>query len=257
MSRNPFTKKAPRVKGVSIYRPFVYGSLATPLPLPRPLGTPPDHTHRWTVFVRPTTPNFDITHWLRKVQFKLHETYSQSLRTVESPPFEVTETGWGEFEVGIKLFFVPEASEKPLSVYHQLKLHPYIGTDEEKDKVRRDGGEVGSKCYEEVCFNEPVEVFYEILTQGNGREKEKGKGKGKAKSLGARGGGGDKPTERSAEIPNDGKPYSHMMEAREIDRLTEAVKQVNSRLAEERAKLAEREKLLEELKKETASGLGR
>lgn len=217
--------------------------------MPRPPGTPPDHTHRWTVFVRPTTPNYDITHWLRKVQFKLHETYSQSLRTIESPPFEVTETGWGEFEVGLKLFFVPEASEKPISVYHQLKLHPYGGTEEEREKVRREGGEVGSKCYEEVCFNEPVEAFYEVLTQGNGGDKTKGKGKGKSW-----GRGGDKPAEKSAEIPNDGKPYSHMMEAREIDRLTEAVKQVNGMVAEERTKLAEREKLLAELRSEAASG---
>lgn len=37
----------------------------------------------------------------------------------------MTETGWGEFEVQIKIFFVPEAGEKPLTILHHLKLHPW------------------------------------------------------------------------------------------------------------------------------------
>ena len=44
---------------------------------------------------------------------------------IEKPPFEVTETGWGEFDIVIKIFFVAEASEKPISFSHHLKLHPY------------------------------------------------------------------------------------------------------------------------------------
>jgi YEATS domain-containing protein 4 len=35
----------------------------------------------------------------------------------------VTETGWGEFGVGIKIQFVPEATEKPLNLTHNIKLH--------------------------------------------------------------------------------------------------------------------------------------
>ncbi|MCJ1315033.1 NuA4 histone H4 acetyltransferase complex and the SWR1 complex subunit [Xylographa vitiligo] len=248
LSYSPYSKKPPRYKGVCIYRPFVYGSIAIPLSTPRPANTPPDHTHRWTIFVRPVSPPHDITHWLRKVQFKLHETYSQSLRTIEAPPFEVTETGWGEFEVAIKLFFVPEASEKPISIYHQLKLHPYGGTEEDREKTRREGGEVSSKCYEEVCFNEPVEGLWEILTAGggDGRGNEKGRGKGKgAKAI--------KSVDRSAEIPNEGIPYSLRTEGRELDRLKEAVKQVESMIGEERKTLAEREKVLGELRREAAA----
>lgn len=44
---------------------------------------------------------------------------------IERPPFEVTETGWGEFDIIIKIFFVPEAAEKPLTFTHHLKLHPW------------------------------------------------------------------------------------------------------------------------------------
>jgi len=107
---------------------------------------------------------------------------------------------------------------------------------------------VGSKCYEEVCFNEPVEAFWEVLTSGGGDGKsgEKGRGKGKgAKAI--------RGMDKSAEIPNEGSPYSLRMEGRELDRLREAVKQVESMIVEERKTLAEREKVLGELRREAAA----
>lgn len=70
----------------------------------------------------------DISHFIKRVQFKLHDTYPQATRNVDKPPFSVTETGWGEFEIQIKVFFVPEANEKPITLFHHLKLHPWLGT---------------------------------------------------------------------------------------------------------------------------------
>ena len=86
-----------------------------------------------------------MSHFIKKVSFKLHETYANSYRgtsivsvcyffsskaltahilslVVEKHPFEVTETGWGEFEIIIRLHIL---GEKPIMLYHQLKLHPY------------------------------------------------------------------------------------------------------------------------------------
>ena len=34
---------------------------------------------------------------------------------ITKPPYEVSETGWGEFEVVIKIFFV-DSAEKPVSL---------------------------------------------------------------------------------------------------------------------------------------------
>lgn len=68
----------------------------------------------------------DISHFIKRVQFKLHDTYPQPTRNIDKPPFQVTETGWGEFEIQIKIFFVPEANEKPISLFHHLKLHPWL-----------------------------------------------------------------------------------------------------------------------------------
>ena len=220
----------------------MYGSIAKPLPADaskRPPNISPDHTHQWTVYVRGVN-NTDITYWLKKVQFKLHETYSQSLRTIEAPaPFEVTETGWGEFEITIKLFFTPESGEKPQSIYHQLKLHPF-GEDREAAKERGDA--VTSQLYEEVVFNEPSETVYDILTN----DAPPGRGKG-----GSKGSKQKTVVNRTAEIPTQTtptNPYSAATEMHEIDRVKEARKEVEALIKEERARLEERDKELRELR---------
>jgi YEATS domain-containing protein 4 len=77
-----------RVKGVQVFRPFVYGTTAKPFDdktNPKPPGVPDDHTHSWTVFVK-GIDDVDITYWLRRVQFKLHESIPNHVRS-PSPPF--------------------------------------------------------------------------------------------------------------------------------------------------------------------------
>lgn len=182
----------------------------------------------------------DISYWLKKVQFKLHETYAQSVRTVEQAPFEVTETGWGEFEIQIKLYFIPESGEKPQTLWHSLKLHPY-GPDAEGKRERREV--VVSQNYEEVVFNEPVDQFYDLLTGGSGPG-VKGKGaKGKQALLQRNG--------RTAEIPvhdTPDNPYSRTAENKEMDRLAEASRTVDQMIKEEKERLVEREKKLAALR---------
>ncbi|PWN48947.1 protein AF-9 [Violaceomyces palustris] len=68
----------------------------------------------------------DISHFIKRVQFKLHDTYAQPTRNIDKPPYSVTETGWGEFEIQVKIFFIPEANEKPVTLFHHLKLHPWL-----------------------------------------------------------------------------------------------------------------------------------
>lgn len=223
-----------RVRGVQVHRPFTYGTEATPFdPNNKPKDAPPDHTHRWKVFVRGINGE-DISYWLKKVQFKLHDTYANSVRMIESPPFEVEETGWGEFEIAIRFYFNPSSTEKPQQVWHGLKLHPYVG-DIEKQKADRTT--IKSICYEEVLFSEPVEVFYETLTGGS---QTRSKGKGKMKSL------------PSAELPEKGSrdnKYSKEEEGKELDRLGEAVRKVEELIGKEKESLIVDEKRLAELER--------
>jgi len=144
------------LKGICVTRPIVYGNLAVPMKVPKN-----DHTHKWTIFVRGIN-NEDLSYFIKKVQFRLHETYQNPLRTCENPPFEVSETGWGEFEVVIKIYFHPASNEKPVTVYHHLRLHPY--EDDPAGGPWPKGKPVTSFVYEELAFNEPTEPFHRILT---------------------------------------------------------------------------------------------
>lgn len=52
--------------------------------------------------------------YIKKIHFKLHESYANPNRIVTKPPYELTETGWGEFEIVIKLYF-HDPNERPVS----------------------------------------------------------------------------------------------------------------------------------------------
>lgn len=38
------------------------------------------------------------------------------------PPYEIHESGWGEFELMIRVFF-RENSKNPIDIFHQLKVN--------------------------------------------------------------------------------------------------------------------------------------
>ncbi|KAI9669559.1 MAG: NuA4 histone H4 acetyltransferase complex and the SWR1 complex subunit [Caeruleum heppii] len=234
-----------RVKGISIFRPFVYGNVTTPIdPNKRPEGIDKDHSHAWKLYVKGVDDE-DISYWLKKVQFQLHHSYNNALRTIEQPPFEVKETGWGEFELSIKLYFIPESGEKPQTIWHTLKIHPY-GPDADRQRAER--LPIVSQNYEEVIFNEPVEQFYEILT-GGAEKSHKGKsGKAGSKQASiAR----NNHERRTAEIPERATAdnvYSKETEGKELDRMKEAMRKVEEMTVKERKLLVERESLLENLR---------
>lgn len=155
---------AKRIKFVSISVPVLYGNNAYRLtPEMRKPDTPADHTHEWTVFFKPVLDNVDLTPLIKKVTFKLHETYENPVRSVEKPPYQVTETGWGEFEIVIKIHFHSGLelgiNEKNFQIFHALKLHPF------SLQTARENGEVHSVLYDELVFQEPTDKVFEILTQ--------------------------------------------------------------------------------------------
>lgn len=154
-----------RIKNVSISVPILYGNSARRLePQEKTEKTPPDHTHQWTVFLKPVLNNVDLTPLIKKVTFKLHETYENPVRSVEYPPYQVTETGWGEFEIVIKIHFHTGAelgiNEKNFQIFHGLKLHPY-----NPQAPKHPNGEVYSVLFDELVFQEPTEVTFEKLTR--------------------------------------------------------------------------------------------
>ncbi|KAF7731387.1 NuA4 histone H4 acetyltransferase complex and the SWR1 complex subunit [Apophysomyces ossiformis] len=202
-----------RIKGISAVRPIYYGNIAVPLTGKR--ATESDHTHKWTVMVRGLN-NEDISYYVKKVVFRLHETYANPLRTVEQPPFELHETGWGEFEIMIKIHFHPVACEKPVTLYHHLRLHPYeddpSGGEWPKDKP------VTSFFYDELVFNEPTEAFYQLLNEHHALNP-------------------NLPAKKSTK-DSTAPQFSLQLEQEEIDRLDNAQREVNSQIAALKQRMA-------------------
>ena len=97
----------PRLPDEEFIVPISYGSVAYWL------GKKADeyHSHEWTVFVRGQN-NIDLQEVVESVTFQLHPSFAEPKRVLTEPPYEVTETGWGEFEIGIEIKFRPEVGEE-------------------------------------------------------------------------------------------------------------------------------------------------
>lgn len=137
----------------TVVKQIVYGNVSRLLEKKREGN---GRTYVWTAFIRPYNPSEDLSTFIRRVQFKLHETFDNHIRVVNKPPFELTETGWGEFDISMKVFFV-DPNEKPLVITHLLKLfhcdHDIMMGH--KSLVR--------EIYDEMVFIDPSPSFYRSL----------------------------------------------------------------------------------------------
>ncbi|CAI4036001.1 hypothetical protein SMKI_14G2130 [Saccharomyces mikatae IFO 1815] len=207
-----------RIKTLSVSRPIIYGNTAKKMGSVKPPNAPAEHTHLWTIFVR-GPQNEDISYFIKKVVYKLHDTYPNPVRSIEAPPFELTETGWGEFDINIKIYFVEEANEKVLNFYHRLRLHPYINplsnstNGNEQDTTNHNGkdAEVSSVYFDEIVFNEPNEDFFRILMSRPGNVLPSNK--------------------------TDSCVYSKQLEQEEIDRIKIGIVKVDKEIDELKQKL--------------------
>ncbi|KAJ7584365.1 yeats family protein [Mycena floridula] len=243
-----------RVRGVSIFRPIIYGNTATVLtPAERETSASPDHTHRWTVAVRSAaSPENakdvggadDLSYFIKRVTFKLHDTYPNPSRNIDKPPFEVSETGWGEFEIQIRITFITESGEKALALYHHLKLHPWTATGEPEIppiEVAMKLGPVHSWQYDEIVFNDPYQNFLNILMAHPPTHLPKHKTKPVPFHL---------ANPSSLEASKGGLPeFTAAMEQEEALRLEEARKKVIDEQEQLRKILIEKENELEQLQK--------
>ncbi|GFO21999.1 dolichyl-diphosphooligosaccharide--protein glycosyltransferase 48 kda subunit [Plakobranchus ocellatus] len=143
---------AGRQKGVVVVKPVVYGNIA------RYFGKKREedgHTHQWTVYVKPFN-NEDMSAYVKKINFKLHDSYPNPNRVVTKPPYEVTETGWGEFEIIIKVYF-NDPQERPVTIYHLLKLF------QSETDVMLGKKSLVVEYYDEMVFQDPTVTMMSML----------------------------------------------------------------------------------------------
>lgn len=233
----------------------------------------PKHTHGWKIFLRVPEGDPCPSWWLKKVQFKIHQDYANPLRTCEEPPFEVQETGWGEFDIEVRLHFIEKSGERTAAKRSfRLKLHPYGEAEQQKAQI--ESGKVNSENYEEVIWEAPYEAFYDHMTneaqfdtavnKDGFAEAVKGKGKAKAKGgskqatyAGRKSGGGqmsgDDAEERSFDLPEHStptNPYSKQTERALLDIIIAAEQEADRRAMEIKDLLRAREAELEKLKEQ-------
>jgi YEATS domain-containing protein 4 len=135
-----------------IVKPIVYGSVAFWL------GKKADDTvsHKWCVYVRGLN-NEDISYFVKEVVFTLHSSFENNVRVVNKWPFELYESGWGQFDIIITIHLIDE-NAKPIEFVHPLKLYPsqtHASMSTKKPVV--------SESYDEVVFVNPKQEIREIL----------------------------------------------------------------------------------------------
>jgi YEATS domain-containing protein 4 len=155
---------------------------------------------------------------------------------------------WGEFEIQIRILFITEAGEKPMTLYHHLKLHPWTATGEPEippPEVALKLGPVHSWQYDEIVFNDPFQNFLNILTAHPPTPLPKGSNKPIPFHL---------AHPASLEASKGGTPeFTQQMEKDEAQRLEEARKKVAAEQERWRNILIEKEKELDRLKRQLNS----
>ncbi|XP_017766615.1 PREDICTED: protein AF-9 [Eufriesea mexicana] len=152
--------------------------------------TPQGYTHDWEVFVR-GIDNADIHHYVEKVVFQLHETFSKPKRVLKEPPFVIKESGYAGFEIPIHIYFKnKDEGCKKIEILYDLDLqtsgpaitnvmrHTEIITnpsEEFKRKLLRGGGVVvtGSENSAEKCEPKALTMVGKPKLSGSESKKHK------------------------------------------------------------------------------------
>lgn len=146
-----------RLSGVSVAKPIIFGSMS----LYQGKKADENNSHKWVVYVRAAGDD-DLSTFVEKVSFQLHPSFTQPNRILTKPPYEVYESGWGEFEICIQIYF-RDSREKRLDIFHLLRLYPTTPGASQSTKKP-----VISEFYDEIIFNEPYPDFYEMLQAKRG-----------------------------------------------------------------------------------------
>ena len=130
-----------------IVRPIIYGSIATFFGKEAQQTTA---THSWSVYVRGIDGE-SLDYLISKVEFHIHSSFERPIQTITASPYIISELGWGEFTVKIRVFLRESSEdEEPVVLFHYLKLFPDNGQAVKNRSVV-------SEVYDELVFINPWE----------------------------------------------------------------------------------------------------
>lgn len=105
-----------------VKRRIVVGNVSKFLPMDKRDQRLKDFPYKWMIYVDGTPKPEDITAYVSKVEFHLHESYKPNhIVTVTEPPFHLSRFAWGETQIKVRLFFY-DPRNKPVEVYHRLAV---------------------------------------------------------------------------------------------------------------------------------------
>lgn len=116
-------------------------------------------THKWTCLLR-CPNNSDISLFINKVIFELDPSFVFPRRVYNQPPYEVSEIGWGEFYLKVKIYFA-DNSLPCVNIVHFVKLNTDSQVESENPVC------VVNETYEEIIFKNPSLQLYNKIVESN------------------------------------------------------------------------------------------
>lgn len=108
----------------------------------------------------------DLQFLIKKVEFQIDESFPESLITVEKPPYEIHNAGYGEFAITITIHF-NDPFERPLEYTHQLMFEDQAQQLDNFKNKKSSSAPVVFEKYNEITFFEPTEHFYKTLIENS------------------------------------------------------------------------------------------
>lgn len=142
------------LRNQTVVKPVVYGSIAFFL------GSKATDTatHKWSIYLRGLEDE-DMSYFIKRVVFTLHPSCEIPEVICDKPPFVVTQTGWGEFDVKISIFF-QDSAKTMVDIIHPLRLYPPGSSSSHSSLLKKP---VVYEFYDELLFTEPMSDWYDIL----------------------------------------------------------------------------------------------
>ena len=99
----------------------------------------------------------DISQFISKVEFHLDASFAQPKVEIEKHPFSVQQVGWGQFTIGLTIYF-PDPACKPVILEKELWLYE----DDLPPSAKRP---IVKEDYNELVFLDPSPNMLALLTE--------------------------------------------------------------------------------------------
>lgn len=116
--------------------------------------TPDGFTHDWELYVRGTDKS-DISHFVEKVVFNLHDSFPKPKRVVKEAPYVLKESGYAGFVLPIDIHFKNRDEPKRVTFNYDLDLQQ-TGPPVHRNEIKK------------YTFNNPSDDFRRKLLKGGG-----------------------------------------------------------------------------------------